>query len=114
MCTTPMEVTCSQLIADEIFPEFVVKVLLYPGAFTNAIMKSKGIPSYSKLLRFYNFTNQKNSPETDLLRLEIVAGSYLCVSGAAIRAGRMSLIGTLLLLWGLAKELSDANKNLRD
>ncbi|ESR40459.1 hypothetical protein CICLE_v10027228mg [Citrus x clementina] len=31
-CTTPIEVTCFQLIISEVFPEFVAKVLLYPGA----------------------------------------------------------------------------------
>ncbi|GAY68090.1 hypothetical protein CUMW_261460 [Citrus unshiu] len=58
-CTTPIEVTCFQLIISEVFPEFVAKVL---------------------------------------------AGSYLSVAGALIGARRMSLIGTLLLLWGLVRE----------
>ncbi|KAK9229333.1 hypothetical protein WN944_022295 [Citrus x changshan-huyou] len=46
-CTTPIEVTCFQLIIGEVFPEFVAKVLLYPGALASAIMKGKSIPSYS-------------------------------------------------------------------
>ncbi|KAK9232210.1 hypothetical protein WN943_022455 [Citrus x changshan-huyou] len=106
-CTTPIEVTCFQLIIGEVFPEFVAKVLLYPGALASAIMKGKSIPSYSKLLRLYNFTNLTNSRKTDLLRLEehqVLAGSYLSVAGALIGAWRMSLIGTLLLLWGLVRE----------
>ncbi|KAH9714964.1 transmembrane protein [Citrus sinensis] len=69
-CTTPIEVTCFQLIISEVFPEFVAKVLLYPGASASAIMKGKSIPSYRAL----------------------------------IGARRMSLIGTLLLLWGLVRE----------
>ncbi|KAH9714932.1 Tail fiber [Citrus sinensis] len=103
-CTTPIEVTCFQLIISEVFPEFVAKVLLYPGALASAIMKGKNIPSYSKLLRLYNFTNLTNSRKADLLRLEVIAGSYLSVAGALIGARRMSLIGTLLLLWGLVRE----------
>ncbi|KAH9666574.1 Tail fiber [Citrus sinensis] len=96
-CTTPIEVTCFQLIISEVFPEFVAKVLLYPGALASAIMKGKNIPSYSKLLQLYNFTNLTNSQKTNLLRLEVLAGSYLSVAGALIGARRMSLIGTLLL-----------------
>ncbi|KAH9714953.1 Tail fiber [Citrus sinensis] len=103
-CTTPIEVTCFQLIISEIFHEFVAKFLLYPGALASAIMKGKSIPSYSKLLRLYNFTNLTNSQKTNLLRLEVLAGSYLSVAGALIGAQRMSLIGTLLLLWGLVRE----------
>ncbi|KAH9714947.1 Tail fiber [Citrus sinensis] len=92
------------LIISEVFPEFVAKVLLYPGALASAIMKGKSIPSYSKLLRLYNFTNLTNFRKIDLLRLEVLAGSYLSVAGALIGARRMSLIGTLLLLWGPVRE----------
>ncbi|KDO36866.1 hypothetical protein CISIN_1g037743mg, partial [Citrus sinensis] len=45
-CTTPIEVTSFQLIISEVFPEFLSKVLLYPGAFASAIMKGKNIPRY--------------------------------------------------------------------
>ncbi|KAH9714946.1 Tail fiber [Citrus sinensis] len=103
-CTTPIDVTCFMLIISEVFPEFVAKVLLYPGALASAIMKGKSIPSYSKLLRLYNFTNLTNFRKIDLLRLEVLAGSYLSVAGALIGARRMSLIGTLLLLWGPVRE----------
>ncbi|KAK1577295.1 hypothetical protein Q3G72_020491 [Acer saccharum] len=108
ICKTPIEMTCSQMIASEIFPVFVVKALLYPGAFAKSVMQSTPLPSYTKLLKFYNFTNVKKSPAYDLHRLEILAGSYLSVAGAVvglIRAGRMSLFGTLLIVWGFVKEV---------
>ncbi|KAL5825052.1 hypothetical protein ACOSQ3_021115 [Xanthoceras sorbifolium] len=108
ICKTPIEMTCSQMIASEIFPVFVVKTLLYPGAFAKSLMKGTPLPSYTKLLKLYNFTNLKRPPAYDLQRLEILAGSYLSVAGAVvglIRAGRMSLFGTLLMVWGFVKEV---------
>ncbi|CAA0822748.1 Unknown protein [Striga hermonthica] len=43
----------------------------------------------------------------DLQRLEVLAGSYFCVAGSLIniiKPGRMSMFGTLLVVWGLVKE----------
>ncbi|GAV65997.1 hypothetical protein CFOL_v3_09508, partial [Cephalotus follicularis] len=109
ICTTPLEVTSSELIASELFPAFVVKALLYPGAIANAIFNYKSFPSYKDLIKLYNLTNVRKAPTTtDLQRLEVLAGSYLCVAGALlglIKPGRMSLFGTLLVLWGLAREV---------
>ncbi|CAN1287682.1 hypothetical protein LINPERPRIM_LOCUS19679 [Linum perenne] len=73
MCTSPIHVTSSQLIASDIFPVPVVKALLYPGAVVNSVL----------------------------------AGSYFSVAGALVgilKPGRMSMFGTLLILWGLIKE----------
>ncbi|KAJ0007928.1 hypothetical protein Pint_30071 [Pistacia integerrima] len=115
VCTTPIEVTSSQLIANEVFPESVIKALLYPGAFAKAILKSSTIPSYNKLLNLYQLTNLNNaSVATDLQRLEILAGSYLSVAGALlgpVRAGRIGLFGTLITLWGLVKEVISLKKH---
>ncbi|XP_010250027.1 PREDICTED: uncharacterized protein LOC104592381 [Nelumbo nucifera] len=108
MCTTPIEVTCSQLIASEIFPLVMVKALLYPGAVANGLTKNMTIPSWDDLLNIYNLTNVKEaSAATDLQRLEVLAGSYFSVAGALmglLKPGRMSLFGTLLVIWGLIKE----------
>ncbi|XP_019154022.1 PREDICTED: uncharacterized protein LOC109150546 [Ipomoea nil] len=108
MCTTPMQVTSSQLIASDIFPVPVVKALLYPGATTNSLIKNMTVPSWENLLNIYNLTNIKEaSAATDLQRLEVLAGSYFSVAGAfigIIKAGRMSMFGTLLIIWGLVKE----------
>ncbi|KAH7565082.1 hypothetical protein JRO89_XS09G0127400 [Xanthoceras sorbifolium] len=71
ICKTPIEMTCSQMIASEIFPVFVVKTLLYPGAFAKSLMKGTPLPSYTKLLKLYNFTNLKRPPAYDLQRLEV-------------------------------------------
>ncbi|KAJ0074770.1 hypothetical protein Patl1_34464 [Pistacia atlantica] len=115
ICTTPIEVTSSQLIANEVFPESVIKALLYPGAFAKAILKSSTIPSYNKLLNLYQLTNLNNaSVATDLQCLEILAGSYLSVAGALlclVRAGRIGLFGTLITLWGLVKEVISLKKH---
>ncbi|KAA8521539.1 hypothetical protein F0562_012212 [Nyssa sinensis] len=108
MCTSPVQVTSSQLIASEIFPVAVVKALLYPGALANSLIKSVTIPSWDNLLNIYNLTDVKEaSPVTDLQRLEVLAGSYFSVAGALVgllKPGRMSMFGTLLVIWGLVKE----------
>nr|CAD1824313.1 unnamed protein product [Ananas comosus var. bracteatus] len=108
MCTTPIQVTSSQLIANEIFPPAVVKALLYPGAVASSLVTNMTLPSWSNLLHMYNLTESKNaSALLDLQRLEILAGSYFCVAGAlvgVVNPGRMTLFGTLLVVWGLVKE----------
>ncbi|XP_020105543.1 uncharacterized protein LOC109722070 isoform X2 [Ananas comosus] len=108
MCTTPIQVTSSQLIANEIFPPAVVKALLYPGAVASSLVTNMTLPSWSNLLHMYNLTEAKNaSALLDLQRLEILAGSYFCVAGAlvgVVNPGRMTLFGTLLVVWGLVKE----------
>lgn len=108
MCTTPIQVTSSQLIANEIFPPFIVKALLYPGAILNGLLTNMTFPSWDNLLHMYNLTEAKNaSAIVDLQRLEVLAGSYFSVAGAfvgLINPGRMTLFGTLLVVWGLVKE----------
>ncbi|KAI7987791.1 hypothetical protein LOK49_LG13G02550 [Camellia lanceoleosa] len=108
MCTTPIHVTSSQLIASEIVPVGAVKALLYPGAVANGLMKNMTFPSWNNLISIYNLTDVKRaSAMTDLQRLEVLAGSYFSVAGAVIgilKPGRMSMFGTLLVIWGLVKE----------
>lgn len=72
MCTTPIQVTSSQLIANEIFPPAVVKALLYPGAVASSLVTNMTLPSWSNLLHMYNLTEAKNaSALLDLQRLEV-------------------------------------------
>lgn len=72
ICTSAIEVTSSQLIATEVYPAIIVKALLFPGAIANAIINKRTIPSYSRLLNFYNFTYVKKAHATaDLQRLEV-------------------------------------------
>ncbi|OWM86688.1 uncharacterized protein LOC116187680 [Punica granatum] len=108
MCTTPIQVTSSQLIASEIFPAPVVKALLYPGAIVHGLIKNTTVPRWGDLLEIYNLNAMKEaSPVVDLHRLEVLAGSYFCVAGAIVgilKPGRMSMFGTLLVIWGLVKE----------
>ncbi|XP_057967129.1 uncharacterized protein LOC131157183 [Malania oleifera] len=109
ICTTPVEVASSNLIASDVCPATVVKAFLYPGAVANALIKNKTIPSYNDLmLNAHDFTSVKVAPaRTDLRHLELVTGSYLCVVGALLgllRRGRISLFGTVLVLWGIMKE----------
>ncbi|RHN58555.1 hypothetical protein MtrunA17_Chr4g0003661 [Medicago truncatula] len=106
ICKTPLELTCSQLIASEVFPLFIVKALIYPGSVAKAIFKLKTIPSYRNLL--HNFNTRTISAVSELQRLEVLAGSYLAVGGAILgllKPGRMGLFGILLLMWGLIREL---------
>ncbi|KAK4419896.1 hypothetical protein Salat_2402500 [Sesamum alatum] len=108
MCTTPIQVTSSQLISSDVFPLPVVKALLYPGAVVNGLISSMTVPSWDNLLSMYNLTGIKEaSAVTDLQRLEVLAGSYFCVAGSLVglvKPGRMSMFGTLLVIWGLVKE----------
>lgn len=72
MCSTPMQVTSSQLIASEIFPVPVVKALLYPGAVVNGLVSNMTLPSWGDVLNIYNLTHAKEaSPVADLQRLEV-------------------------------------------
>lgn len=71
ICKTPLEVTSSQLIASEVFPLFIVKTLLYPGAFAKAICKQKSIPTYANLLKLHNFRARAMSATSDLQHLEV-------------------------------------------
>ncbi|XP_021732092.1 uncharacterized protein LOC110698895 [Chenopodium quinoa] len=109
ICITPVQVTSSQLIASEVLPVSFVKILLYPGAIVNALFNGISIPSYDDLLEIYNFTHVKEaSAIIDLRHLEILAGSYFCVVGGILgllKNGRLSLFGSLLLIWGLFKEI---------
>ncbi|CAL1403519.1 unnamed protein product [Linum trigynum] len=110
-CSSPVELTCSQLIATEIVPPFLVKLLLYPGAIAKALIRhNKRIPRFSNLLKLYNFTtlNKASTAAVGLRHLEIVAGSYLSVAGAilgVLRPRRMSLFGALMIVWGFAREV---------
>lgn len=73
MCTTPIHVTSSQLIASETFPAVVVKALLYPGAVANGLVMNMTVPRWDDLLDIYNLTSVKQaSPVTDLQRLEVI------------------------------------------
>lgn len=82
--------------------------MLYPGAIVSSLTKRIAFPRWSDLFDIYNLTEAKNaSAVVDLQRLEILAGSYFCVAGALvgiINPGRMTLFGTLLVIWGLVKE----------
>ncbi|KAF3447139.1 hypothetical protein FNV43_RR12319 [Rhamnella rubrinervis] len=90
------------------FQHFNLKALLYPGAVANGIVKNMTVPSWDSLLNIYNLTSVKEAPAvTDLQRLEVLAGSYFSVAGALVgllKPGRMSMFGTLLIIWGLVKE----------
>ncbi|XP_015937603.1 uncharacterized protein LOC107463327 [Arachis duranensis] len=107
-CTTPLHVTSSQLISSEIFPVPVVKALLFPGAAVNGLIHNMTVPKWGDLLELYNLTNVKEaSAVTDLQRLEVLAGSYFSVAGSLVgilKPGKMSMFGTLLIVWGLVKE----------
>ncbi|GAU23178.1 hypothetical protein TSUD_306260 [Trifolium subterraneum] len=108
VCTTPIHVTSSQLVASEVFPVPIIKGLLYPGAALNGLINNRTVPSWNSLFDLYNLTTIKEaSAVTDLQRLEVLAGSYFSVAGALVgilKPGRMSIFGSLLVIWGLVKE----------
>ncbi|XP_074285187.1 uncharacterized protein LOC141610826 [Silene latifolia] len=108
ICTTPIQLTSSQLVETEILPNAFVKTLLYPGAIVNALIKGTQLPNYNDILEIYSMSHVTEAPSAlHLKHLEILAGSYLSVAGAIVgllHRSRLSLFGMLLLLWGLIKE----------
>ncbi|XP_062089815.1 uncharacterized protein LOC133796353 isoform X2 [Humulus lupulus] len=110
ICRAPLEVTAAHLIATELFPSVAVKAMLYPGAIAHAFFNHNAIPTYHNFQKSFSFASFNSAPLTfdDLQRLEVIAGSYLSVAGAfvcLIKPGRMSFFGTLLIIWGLAREM---------
>ncbi|XVF30232.1 hypothetical protein REPUB_Repub16aG0039900 [Reevesia pubescens] len=73
MCSTPIHVTSSQLIASDIFLVPMMKALLFPGAVVNDLVKNMIVPIWDNLLNIYNFTSiKKASAVPDLRRLEML------------------------------------------
>ncbi|XP_010537981.1 PREDICTED: uncharacterized protein LOC104812496 [Tarenaya hassleriana] len=110
VCETPLEVVSSQLIRNELVPSSFVKTLLYPGATGKSIISGRGFPSYNKLFKYYSFDSVKRTSfsAADINHLEVLAGSCLCVLGALLslfKPRRISFIGTLLIFWGLIREI---------
>ncbi|KAL8458070.1 hypothetical protein ACS0TY_034981 [Phlomoides rotata] len=107
-CETPIDVMTCQLIVSKIFPEIVVKALLYPGAIKRYLMEGAAILTPNQLLNSYKFNMRKASVTTDIKQLEVIAGSYLCVMGAflgLVGRGRMSVFGLTLILCGIVKAI---------
>ncbi|CAK9197969.1 unnamed protein product [Sphagnum jensenii] len=107
-CVSPLEIAAGQLAASQLVPSSVVKAILFPGACV--FQASNGhtpIKVWKSLLEDYNMTDIA-APSADALpRLEVLAGSYFVVAGAVVslvKPGRMSMFGTLLIVWGLLKE----------
>ncbi|PIN10849.1 hypothetical protein CDL12_16557 [Handroanthus impetiginosus] len=108
ICQTPIDIMVCQLIVSQIFPEVVIKALLYPGAIKRSLMEGKTVPDPDHLLNSYKSNMGEGHASTDLRHLEIVAGSYLCVGGALLGLmgrGRMSLFGLILIIWGVARDV---------
>ncbi|KAI4387061.1 hypothetical protein MLD38_004922 [Melastoma candidum] len=111
ICVTPVEFTSSLMMTSELLPltAEVVKALLYPGALASALLHGDKLPSYDRLLESYNLGDIDQVPALmDLRRIEILAGSYFMVMGALlslVKPVRMSFFGTLLVTWGLTKEV---------
>ncbi|XP_002974884.2 uncharacterized protein LOC9636910 [Selaginella moellendorffii] len=106
VCTNPLELTAVQMAGSKATPLWLVKSLLLPGACVRGLITDLSLPSWDKILEQYNIT-ETNSPGLDLLRLEVIAGSYFAVAGALVgvfKHGRMSMFGMLLIAWGLIKE----------
>lgn len=73
ICTTPLELTSSQLIATKLIPEAAVKTLLYPGAVANAFFNNNALPNYYNFLKSYRFASLNSAPVTfdDLQQIEV-------------------------------------------
>ncbi|BBN11219.1 hypothetical protein MPTK1_5g10080 [Marchantia polymorpha subsp. ruderalis] len=111
ICTTPLQVTMTQVATSGIMPVVMQKALLYPGACVGHLYKGDSVaslaPLWNNLLEEYNLTNITPRDESYKYRLEVVAGSYFAVGGAVvsmIKPGRMSMFGILLIIWGLIKD----------
>ncbi|KAE8680808.1 Aspartate-glutamate racemase family [Hibiscus syriacus] len=104
ICKTPIEITSSQLIATELFPTHVVKFEEIYCSIRSPAPRGRFKDSYA-LLRLICILISTNISTFGLH--QIVAGSYLSVVGAFLglsRRGRMSLFGTMLIIWGFLRE----------
>lgn len=106
-CTSPLQITATQLVASKVFPPAAVKAILYPGACFQSFLVDFTLPQWSTLFQKYNLTDVASTQVIELNRLEVLIGSYFAVAGSLaglIKPGRMSLFGILLLVWGLIRE----------
>lgn len=113
-CESPLEVISSQLIGSELVPSSLIKTLLYPGAIAKSLLRRSPPPSYHNLFHFYHFhhlnrASSSSSLSTDDIRhLEVFAGCCLCLLGALLsifKPRRLTFIGTLLIYWGLLRDI---------
>ncbi|KFK42421.1 hypothetical protein AALP_AA2G254100 [Arabis alpina] len=108
-CETPLEVMSCHLIGSELIPSYVIKTFLYPGAIVKSLINGSEFPNYHNLFEFYGFKEMyRSSFSTDVHHLEVFAGSCLCLFGALLslfKPRRLSFIGTLLIYWGLIREI---------
>nr|VDD08454.1 unnamed protein product [Brassica oleracea] len=119
-CESPLEVISSQLVGSEFVPPPLVKTLLYPGATAMSLLCGSPLPSYHNLFHFYHFdqlSRPSSSLSTDDIRhLEVFAGCCLCLLGALlsiIKPRRLTFIGTLLIYWGLLRDILLFNSSAR-
>ncbi|XP_065868051.1 uncharacterized protein [Euphorbia lathyris] len=59
ICTSPVELVSSQLVAAQVCPASFVKGLLYPGAIAQAFINNQNIPSFAELVNLYNLKHLK-------------------------------------------------------
>ncbi|CAN7123731.1 unnamed protein product [Brassica rapa subsp. narinosa] len=117
-CESPLEVISSQLVGSELVPSPLVKTLLYPGAIAKSLLRGSPLPSYHNLFHFYHFDhlNTPSSSYDDIRHLEVFAGCCLCLLGALLsifKPRRLTFIGTLLIYWGLLRDILLFNSSAR-
>ncbi|KAJ0231021.1 Transmembrane protein [Hirschfeldia incana] len=108
-CESPLEFISSQLVGSELLPSSLVKTLLYPGAIAKSLLRGSPLPSYHNLFKFYHFDQLNRASSSDDIRhLEVFAGCCLCLLGALLsifKPRRLTFIGTLLIYWGLLRDI---------
>ncbi|CAN7041963.1 hypothetical protein IGI04_006794 [Brassica rapa subsp. trilocularis] len=116
-CESPLEVISSQLVGSKLVPSPLVKTLLYPGAFAMSLLRGSPLPSYHNLFHFYHFDHLNTpSSDDDIRHLEVFAGCCLCLLGALLsifKPRRLTFIGTLLIYWGLLRDILLFNSSAR-
>ncbi|KAH0938762.1 hypothetical protein HID58_006223 [Brassica napus] len=118
-CESPLEVISSQLVESELVPSPLVKTLLYPGAIAKSLLRGSPLPSYHNLFHFYHFDHlntPSSSSDDDIRHLEVFAGCCLCLLGALLsifKPRRLTFIGTLLIYWGLLRDILLFNSSAR-
>lgn len=106
-CTSPLQITATQLMISKIVPHGAIKALLFPGACIQTLVVDSRLPKWSNVYEMYNLTDTASMQPSEFHRLEVLIGSYFSVAGALaglIKPGRMSLFGMLLVAWGLIRE----------
>lgn len=69
ICKSPLKITSSQWLASELFPEAILKAILYPGTVLNSIIEHQTLPTFNDLLK--SFDMEEDPAPMDFQDIEV-------------------------------------------